>query len=303
MRNLRLATCLLLVWLLPVGCSSGAGLSCSDSRFDEARAWEFLVAQLAFGPRNPSSQGHQACRDYLLARLQEYCGSAFTQDFTAQVGEETLALSNIVGVCNAEGSPHLLLCAHWDTRPRAEHDPDPANWDTPILGANDGASGVAVLLELARLFAAAPPSYKVSIVFFDGEDYGVALKDYLLGSKYYAAHLGSDRPARGILLDMVGDKDLDIYQEYNSLAYAPTLVEALWTTASNLGEKAFVAQPRYSIIDDHLPLNEAGVATVDIIDFDYPYWHTVGDMADKCSAASLGAVGRVVLRAVREGVL
>jgi Zn-dependent M28 family amino/carboxypeptidase len=303
MRNLLLTVCLLGGLLASVGCSSAACSAPEGSLFDQNSAWRFLLTQVSFGPRTPGSPAHQACRDYLLARLQEYCDTASAQDFTAVVGQETLSLSNIIGVRNPNGSPHILLCAHWDSRPRADEDLDPANWNKPIAGANDGASGVAVLLELARVLAAAPPWYKVSIVFFDGEDYGVEIKDYLLGSKYYAAQLAQDRPARGILLDMIGDKDLRIPQEGNSVAAAPDLVNAVWGVAASLGERTFVPEAGYTILDDHLPLIQAGVPTIDLIDFDYPYWHTVQDTADRCSPASLGAVGRVLLAALTEGLL
>ena len=303
MRNLVAAGCVVALWVVTEGCRPAAPASPDPPRFDQAVAWTFLQAQVAFGPRNPGSPGHQACRDYLLARLQDYAGQPLLQDFTVQVGEETLALSNIIATYNPGGSPHVLLCAHWDTRPRADQDPDPAKVNNPIPGANDGASGVAVLLELAHILSTTTVPYKVSVVLFDGEDYGITLDQYLLGSTYYAAHLPSDPPTRGILLDMVGDQDLDIYQEEYSLAYAPSIVSAVWGKAAALNETAFVAQPRHAVYDDHLPLNGAGVPTADVIDFDYPYWHTTQDTPDKCSASSLGAVGRVLLAVLREGLL
>jgi len=297
------AACLIALWVATGGCRSAAPASPDPARFDAAVAWTFLEGQVALGPRNPGSPGHEACRQYLLARLADYAGSPVSQDFTVQVGQENLSLSNIIATYNHPGSPHVLLCAHWDTRPRADHDPDPAKVNDPILGANDGASGVAVLLELAHVLSTTTVPYKVSIVLFDGEDYGVTLDEYLLGSTYYAAHLPSDPPTRGILLDMVGDKDLTIQQEQYSLAYASSIVNALWSKAAALNESAFVPQAGYAIYDDHLPLNRAGVPTVDLIDFDYPYWHTTQDTADKCSASSLGSVGRVILATLREGLL
>ena len=285
------------------GCSRATPDESPASAFDQDRAWSCLVAQVAFGPRNPGSTGHALCRDYLLKALQAYCYSATTQEFEAQVGQDALHLSNLLGTINPSGSPHVILCAHWDTRPRADQDPDPRNWNTPILGANDGASGVAVLLELARVLGTTPVPYQVSIVLFDGEDYGVAIDDYLLGSKYYAAQLPADPPTRGVLLDMVGDADLQLYQEGYSVTHAPSLVQAVWGRALSLGQTAFIPQVRHTIIDDHLPLISAGIPTIDVIDFDYPYWHTVQDTVDKCSPASLGTVGRVLLSCLKEGVL
>jgi glutaminyl-peptide cyclotransferase len=303
MRNLVAAGCLVVLWTATAGCGSAAPASLDLAHFDEAAAWTFLQAQVDFGPRNPGSSGHEACRQYLLARLEEYLGQPVSQDFVVQVDQDTLSLSNIIATYNPAGSPHVLLCAHWDTRPRAEHDPDPAKVNDPIPGANDGASGVAILLELAHVLSTTTIPYRVSIVLFDGEDYGITLEDYLLGSSYYAAHLPSNPPTRGILLDMVGDKDLDIYQEQYSLLYASSVVNAIWTKAAALKETAFVPQVGYAIYDDHLPLNQAGVPTADLIDFDYPYWHTTQDTPDKCSPSSLGAVGRVVLATLTEGLL
>ncbi|MBI3967718.1 MAG: M28 family peptidase, partial [Chloroflexi bacterium] len=194
----------------------------------------------------------------------------------------------------------VLLCAHWDTRPWADRDPDIVNHRTPILGANDGASGVAILLEVARVLAQLRPrGIGFQFVFFDGEDYGPGIEDMFLGSRYFAANLPKVRPEYGILLDMVGDADLGVYQEGNSVARAPEVVERVWGAAAAAGyEASFPRQVAYTVVDDHIPLLDAGWSVIDVIDFRYPHWHTVGDTPDKCSAESLKAVGETVLKAV-----
>lgn len=197
-------------------------------------------------------------------------------------------------------------CAHWDTRPRAERDEDPKKRDLPILGANDAASGAAVLLELASLMHATPPQIGVDIVLLDGEDYGKESDHnlYLLGSRHFARTKPADYlPRFGILLDMVGDAQLELPREMNSFRYAPDIVAMVWGTARELGITQFVDENGDEILDDHVPLNEAGIKTIDIIDFNYPdqthrYWHTHEDTPEHCSAESLGAVGTVLTHVV-----
>ena len=193
-----------------------------------------------------------------------------------------------------------MLCAHWDSRPISDMDPDSSKRELPILGANDGASGVAVLLEMSRLLKDHRPPVGVDLVFFDGEDYGTDKwpGGWFLGSKYFADNLGGYRPRLALLIDMIGDKNLQIYREGISQEYAGDLNDYIWNTAADLGARDFIDEVRDTISDDHVPLLSKGIKSIDIIDFDYPYWHTQEDTPDKCSAESLGEVGRVLTAAI-----
>ena len=204
---------------------------------------------------------------------------------------------NIIAPFNMMQRKKLILCAHWDTRPWADKDPDSTKHQEPIPGANDGASGVAVLLEIARLISKNPPPIGVIIVLFDGEDGGEEgwVDNFALGSKYYASHLPGSKPKTAILLDMVGDKDLRIYKEALSDLYFHGLVDTLWNRAAEIGLEVFDPEVKYQVFDDHIPLVQAGIRAVDIIDFEYPYWHTLEDTPDKCSAKSLKQVGDFIV--------
>ncbi len=275
--------------------------------FNGTRAFTHLVAQTAYGPRNPNSPGHQHCLAYLQAKLSQSADRVRLQQFKHPGYDgETLHLTNIIASFAPEMQQRVLVCAHWDTRPRAEHDPDSTRQNEPIPGANDGASGVAVLLELASLLKATPPPIGVDIVLFDGEDYGREgdHDNYLLGSRYFMANKPTDYlPRYGLLIDMVGDRELEIFQEAASLKYAPRVVDRVWNTAEDLGIHQFVPMQGIEVLDDHLPLNEGGIPTVNIIDFNYPdashrYWHTHLDTPDKCSPVSLEAVGTVLTHVI-----
>ncbi len=270
--------------------------------FDGEKAFSYLQAQTDFGPRNPNSIGHQKCLDYLVQELSRYAESVTRQNFIHHgYGGEVLKLTNIFGSFNITASDRILLLAHWDTRPRADEDKDSAKQNQPILGADDGASGVAVLLEIARLLKQTPPPFGVDILFVDGEDYGKSrdLDSYFLGSRYFMKTKSENyRPRFAILLDMVGYRDLQIPMEQNSMTYAPEAVELIWSTAEKLGVTQFVNVPGEEISDNHVPFNSGGVPTVDIIDFQYPFWHTMQDTPDKCSAESLEAVGKVLTHVI-----
>lgn len=212
-------------------------------------------------------------------------------------------MTNIIASFGLQKTERILLCAHWDSRPWADQDPISENRDKPIVGANDGASGVAVLLEVARHLQLAEPKYGVDIVLFDGEDSGLPgqAESYALGAQHFAKNKDFRyRPKFGILLDMIGDKDLQIYQEKNSVNYAPQIVERIWDRAAELGSVPFHASLGYQVTDDHLPLLKVGIPCVDLIDFDYEYWHTLADTPDKCSPESLAEVGRLVLSLLYE---
>lgn len=268
--------------------------------FDGKNAFKYLLKQTDFGPRNPNSVGHQQCLQFLEIELKKFADKVTLQNFTQKGYNETLRMTNVFAQFNPELEQRILLLAHWDTRPRAEQDPDPKKQNLPIIGANDGASGVAVLLELARIFKSNPPPVGVDILFTDGEDYGSSSNDgntdlYFLGAKHFAKiKSASYTPEYGILLDMIGDRDLQIPLEQHSLRFAPQLLDIVWTTAEEVGVTNFIRVPGDSVSDDHLALNEVGIPTIDLIDFQYPHWHTHQDTPDKCSPESLEAVGKVL---------
>ena len=272
--------------------------------FDKQRAFQNLEKQCAFGPRYPGSPGHLAARDYLVAELRKSSDKVRTQSFPSvnHLANSRAQAYNVIASFGS-GNPQLILCAHWDTRPKADQDPNPENQEQPVLGANDGASGVAVLLELARIFKLKPPPYAIDIVFFDAEDMGRRSHsdEFLQGSRYFAKNKAFNyKPNAAILLDMVGDSDLQIYIEQNSQTYAPDLVDRVWTKAEELNQSGFVREVRHMITDDHLSLLQVGIPAIDLIDYDYPYWHTVEDTPDKCSPESLEKVAQVLLAYIYE---
>ena len=270
--------------------------------FSAQRAFAILEKQCEFGPRPPGSAAHRETLNYLFTELQKYANNAALQPIEHKVGTQTLHLNNILAEFGHPSGETLLLAAHWDTRPIADHDPKPENRETPILGANDGASGVAVLLELARVFKAHPPPRRVVIVLFDGEDYGRTADDMFIGSRFFARNLGRWKPDYGILLDMVGDKELTLPIEANSWNANRAFTAAIWQRAAALGLAPFQQRLGPAIMDDHVPLINVGIPMVDIIDFDYPYWHTIEDTVDKCSPKSLEVVATLVISIVYDGL-
>jgi Zn-dependent M28 family amino/carboxypeptidase len=273
--------------------------------FDGANAFTFLQQQCDFGPRNPGSEGYAKTRVYLLEHFQSLADTTFVQPFTYTVPRtgETFQLHNIIARFRPEHATQLLITAHWDTRPWGDQDPDPARRNDPIIGANDGASGVAVLMELAAILSTHSPPVGVTLVLFDGEDLGQSGDSwsYAQGAQYFAKHLPVENVREAINLDMVGDASLELYIERISLQQNPQLVRSLWKLARQLELPAFRSEARYTIFDDHVPLFElADIKAVDIIDFDYPdpyrnYWHTHADIPEHCSAASLEQVGTLLI--------
>jgi Zn-dependent M28 family amino/carboxypeptidase len=218
-------------------------------------------------------------------------------------GGDTLPLSNFLARFNPAAQQRILFLAHWDSRPTADG-PNSSDSTAPVPGANDGGSGVALLLGVADVLRERPPAIGIDLLFVDGEDYGDFTKtptDVLIGSRYYAAHQPPGAaPLYAVLFDLVADKDLQIYQEGNSLVGAPEVVELVWNTAREVGAGgSFIASPRHTLIDDHLELQKAGIRAIDVVDFDYPSWHAPGDTIDKVSAASLQIVGDVAVALVR----
>ncbi len=291
------------VWVLAaLGCGA-AGLF-SQHEFDGQRALGYVTAQMAFGPRVPNTEAHRKTGDWILEQLKARADSVDVQAFThVTVSGDTLKLRNFTARFRPGRTDRVLYLAHWDSRPHAEKSVNLADQQKPVPGADDGASGVAVLLGVADALKAKPPAVGVDLLFVDGEDYGDfgTDQDVLLGSRHYASQLGAgSRPLFAVLFDMVGDKDLQIFPEGNSVARAPEVVERVWQKARELGyERYFRPTGGEPITDDHIPLLDAGVRAIDVIDIDYPYHHTTEDTADKVSAKSLQMVGDVALALVR----
>ncbi len=291
---------MLLVFLtaqIPTGCSKR---KCEEKPvFSGDRAFQLLLAQCDFGPRPPKSAAHDSLRDWLVAFLDTLADEVSLQHF-AEVGYEgeIIPMANVIARFHTDADYRILLCAHWDTRPWADHDPDTTNRNKPIMGANDGASGVAVLLHIAELIHRCPPQIGVDIVLFDGEDYGKEgdLSRYLMGSRFFAQNAGKSQWRFAILLDMIGDADLHIPKEqFSATSFAPVVVETVWARAKKLNLTAFEDKMGKAVIDDHHPLARIGIRAIDIIDFEYPYWHTLQDTPDKCSPSSLKQVGTLLV--------
>ena len=253
--------------------------------FDSDMAYLRVLEQCGFGPRPPGTVNNQLLGDYLVATVKEFGWATQVQAFTYQ----SVRGRNIIA--RKGQGPLVLLGAHYDTRPYADYDP-PETREQYILGANDGASGVAVLLELARVLDIDRVPYEVRLVFFDAEDSGnLNGWPFSVGAREYAQSLDV-KPEFVIVVDMVGDENQTLYWEGNS---DPALNAEIWALAADLGYgQSFIPRVNWSIIDDHLPFIQRGWTAIDIIDFDYPYWHTTQDTADKVSAESLGRVGRVL---------
>lgn len=291
---------------LGAGCAERSAATPSQViAFDAQRAWRDLNQQITMGYRIPGTATHRAAKDWLVSQLTQTAEQVTLQPFTHTLDGKQITMWNVMAFFPGTGaSPHqrVLLAAHWDSRPHADQDPDEAKRHMPVPGANDGASGTAILLEVARQLHDRPVSPDVVIVLFDGEDYGPDLAQMLLGSKYFAAHLPEKRPDWGILLDMVGDADLELYREPASQRHARAVNDRIFRAARELGYLKVGSAPGFvdalgsaEIIDDHTPLNTAGVPTADLIDFDYPAWHTVADSPKQCSPESLNIVGRTIL--------
>jgi Zn-dependent M28 family amino/carboxypeptidase len=258
-----------------------------NDRFDGEHALQNIDYQMDFGPRFPGSIGHWKVRIWIKNFLQKINWQTYIQEGEIQ-GQK---VHNIIAK-KGTGEPWIILGAHYDTRLYADQDRDKENRTLPVPGANDGASGVALLLELARVFPEEFPG-EVWIVFFDAEDNGnIPGWDWILGSTYFIDQLDS-HPDAMVLVDMIGDSDLNIYKERLS---HQQLTDQIWEIADDLGfGDYFIPEFKYSILDDHLPFIQKGIPAIDIIDFDYPYWHTTEDTLDKVSAESLKIVGDTLI--------
>lgn len=273
-------------------------LQTPPTTFDQDRAFGHLTHQCSMGHRVPGTKAHLECRDWLLGELKKTCDEARLQPFRHHwsVTGKTLEMWNVIGTQGwKDAKVRVLLLAHWDCRPYADQERDPVKARQPVMGANDGASGVAVLLELMRVMKERrPKDLGIMVLLTDGEDLGPEVDEMLLGARHFARS-NETRPNYGILLDMIGDRDLQVPMELSSLEAAPNLMRSLYRHADKIGLSGTFPMRRGEwIVDDHTPLNEAGIPTIDLIDFTYPHWHTVRDTPDKCSPASLGKVGKLL---------
>ncbi|HZL86401.1 MAG TPA: M28 family peptidase [Candidatus Krumholzibacteria bacterium] len=305
MRRRATSPCARLGWLAILG--GGITSACSGSppappAADGERAFSHLEAQVAFGPRVPGSAASAACREYFLAYLSGRAHRVGLQQWRMPdpYGADTLHLVNLLAHFHPDRAQRVLLAAHYDSRPRADRDTGAAR-ELPVPGANDGGSGAAILLEIAAALAGWDPGVGVDLVFFDGEDYGKEgdLEHYLLGSQHFVETMGGYRPRAMLLLDMVGDTKLRIPMEGNSLRAAPALTQLVFAVAESLGATGFVHSPGPPVIDDHVPFLRAGIEAVDLIDMDYPEWHTTRDLPPACSSGSLQTVTDVVLHVLQ----
>ena len=298
----------------------------SVPNFNADSAYQFVASQTNFGPRVPETQAHADCAQWLAAKLGEFADTVIVQDFRAKLyNGKGVDGQNIVGVFHPEAKKRIVLCAHWDSRPYADHDPDAANTHTPIDGANDGASGVGVLMECARQFKLQelPEHLGVDIVFFDLEDYGPHIEEaekyydedvnyWALGSQYWSKHphVYGYKAYYGILLDMVGGSNPTFPKEYYSQGYAAWVSNKVWRRAADLGYRPYFTNELGALIsDDHVPMNQnAGIPTIDIIDLQpessnecFPeVWHTLNDNIENIDKTTLGMVGDVLLHVVYE---
>ncbi len=285
-----------------------AGPTPGRPAFDGDAALALVRTQVAFGPRVPGTPGHARQLAWMVERLDSLAPVVAVDTFShVTTGGDSLTLFNVLASFRPEATRRILLLAHWDTRPRSDAATDPALHDVPVPGANDGGSGTAVLLQLASMFAEVPPPMGVDLLFTDGEDYGPGVDDMLLGARRYAANLPSQgRPVYGVLLDMVGDAEGSFPVEEISAEFASVVVRRVWRAAERLGYRdAFPSTVGRELVDDHVPLIEAGLPTANIVDFEYGpgnrYWHTPDDTPERLSAATLEMVGEVVAELIYSG--
>jgi len=310
---------LLIALILLASCGKpGAGLTFEEQgrevpAFDADSAYGFIDDQVRFGPRVPGTQAHVQAKEYLEEQLEASAGkqNVYVQEFQKTVYGQELSMYNLIASFGGGYTDRIVLAAHWDSRPRAEEDPD--NPESPILGADDGGSGVGVLLELARIFSENEPPLGVDIVFFDGEDYGKVsdLDNYFLGARQWGNHppVPGYSPRFGILLDMVGGENATFSKELYSMQVAPNLVDELWAIAAGLGHSQLFADQRGgNVADDHVVVTQTtGIPMINIIhhtaDRDGkvefpPWWHTQNDTMEIIDPATLQAVGDVLLELI-----
>jgi hypothetical protein len=288
------------------------------AEFNADTAYNFVGRQVSFGPRVPNTKAHKECAAWLESTLKKYAPQVVVQPFTAKAFDGTvLNCKNIIASFNPKSATRVLLCSHWDSRPFADNDPDSAYHRTPIDGANDGASGVGILIEIARQLKISPSSIGVDILLLDGEDYGApqdagytGTDDWALGSQYWSRypHVSSYSSRYGILLDMVGAENAVFTHEATSMYYAPDIANRIWNIGASIGYSDYFSTERTNAItDDHVYINQLRkIPTIDIIQHDpmtqsgfYQNWHTLKDNMKGISKPTLMAVGQTILTAVR----
>lgn len=306
--------------MVPLAAGALALAACRDPRgatpktaFSGAVAYGLVRTQLDFGARVPGTEAHRRAGDWIVAQMRPLADTVIVQSWSHVTARgDTLALRNVLARFRPDLAERVLYLTHWDSRPTSDEAADPRKRQFPVPGANDGASGVALLIALGQALRAAPPGVGVDLLFVDGEDYGDfgANQDVLIGSTYFAEHLPSPgyAPLYGVLWDMIGDRDLRIPQELNSVRAAPEVVQRVWGVAESLGyDDVFVPETGQAVTDDHVPLIRKGLRVIDVIDLDYAsgagvsYHHTPEDTLDKVSAASLQIVGDVALQLLLGG--
>ncbi len=267
------------------------------------RAFGYLEKVCEIGPRISGSTGMQRQQQFIEKHFTELGAEVRYQEFDVahpQTGQP-VRMKNMIISWHPQAKKRVLLCCHYDTRPRPDRELLPINRDKPFIGANDGASGVALFMELGHHMGLLKPNFGVDFIFFDGEELVFDSTDkYFLGSEYFAQQYINSPPAHqyiaGVLVDLIADKDLNLFYEKNSLRYAPDVTNSLWKIAQSLNIKEFIPRRKHEVRDDHLPLNQiAKIPTCDIIDFDYPHWHKRNDLPAACSGESMVKVGRVLL--------
>jgi hypothetical protein len=279
-----------------------AGCGAPERRFDAERAYGHLVTQVEIGPRAPGTDGHARGAAYLRSHLEATADRVSAHRFHAisPLDSTSLDLTNLVAVFTEDAPKRILFGAHWDTRVRSDEEEDEALRNRPVPGANDGASGVAVLLELATALAEHPPGVGVDLVLFDGEDQGVEADpdSWALGSQAFVRDHPAYRPAFVVVIDMVGRTGTRIPREAHSVLAAGPLVEAVWAAGRDLGLTVLADSLGGPVVDDHIPFLRAGIPAIDLIDLEDPDWHTTRDLPGNCSPEPLGEIGALLLELI-----
>lgn len=308
--------CALLALVTASSACEKGGSGSDSTPFDGETARGYVKTQLDFGSRVPGTEAARKAGDWIVQMMRERADTVIEQRWThvTQTGD-SLPLRNILARYKPEATERVLYITHWDSRPTSDEAAIPAQRKLPVPGANDGASGVALFIALGDVLKDTPPDVGLDLLFVDGEDYGPSFdpgkdQDVLLGSRYFVEHLPSAgyQPLYGVLWDMIGDANLQIYQEINSARAAPEINKRVWDVAQQLGYgRFFIPETKYEVTDDHIPFIKKGMRVIDVIDLDYPaegmrtYHHTPEDTFDKVSAQSLKVVGDVALRLVSGG--
>ncbi len=309
----RTATAVAVALLLSCGGSEAADRPAVNStdrppnpvEFDGAKAMDYVRAQLAFGARVPGTAAHRSAGDWLVREFGARADTVLQQTWTHTTADgKRLPMRNVLARFNPTATRRVLYVAHWDSRPRSEKATEPSRRALPVPGANDGASGVAVLLALADVLKEAPTEIGVDLLLVDGEDWGDfdTNTDVLIGSRYFATHLPDPNyaPEFGIVWDMVGKPDARFLYESHSVRAAPDVVQRVWATAAQIGHGQYFPTREYgAIMDDHVPLIAVGLRVIDVIDLDFDFHHTPEDTEDKVSPRTLQVVGDVALAVIR----